>query len=381
VIFKGPFVVFFKRPLLLKIFVITFYVLGFLMALPFSHFNDLLLFAKKRQRVKKIHWCLYALKPKRLLNAHSSSLKPCEGALLRFQFKDDEVGYGVCHPWVSLKDKPLKDQLSLLKEGIFTPLTKQAYFYAQVDAYYRSHLRKNAFEGLSQVKNHFLMPEVSLFEILKAKEEGFRVLKIKVRSKQTLLFLKKHQEELQGLKLRLDFNYAFSFNVLKEALEEVQDLLPLVDWLEDPCPWRASYYEALKKWPLALDFLSFHQKKILSQKGLVTHPYKPVSHFIIKPACDSVSFIEKLLTFSSYQTIVTSYMEHPLGQLQASYVASLLEQSFHLEAYHGLLTHRLFEEDAFTSRLRVLDTKLIPPLDGLGFGYDDLLKNQNWRPL
>jgi len=95
---------------------------------------------------------------------------------------------------------------------------------------------------------------------------------------------------------------------------------------------------------------------------------------VVKPAV-------RVLEVTS-RTVVTSAMDHPVGQLFAAYEAAraaAVIPGLH-EERHGLLTHGLFELDAFSEQLGVVGTRLVPPA-GTGLGFDDLLDKLRWERL
>ena len=85
---------------------------------------------------------------------------------------------------------------------------------------------------------------------------------------------------------------------------------------------------------------------------------------IIKPAVDEMPITE-------IPIIITSYMDHPLGQLHAAYVAATTTP----DATCGLVTHVLFENDPFIERMRIDDARLVPP------DFTDLLEGLPWKRL
>ena len=79
--------------------------------------------------------------------------------------------------------------------------------------------------------------------------------------------------------------------------------------------------------------------------------------------------------------MVTSYLDHPLGQVAAAYVAAQLWAQFpdRLETC-GLLSHLVYQTNEFSEQLCVKEAILIPP-EGTGFGFEETLYNQDWRDL
>jgi o-succinylbenzoate synthase len=76
------------------------------------------------------------------------------------------------------------------------------------------------------------------------------------------------------------------------------------------------------------------------------------------------------------EIVVTSYMDHPVGQFGAAYVAATHKTS----ARCGLMTHVLYEPDVFIERIECDGARLLPPR-GIGIGFDDLLENLPWKML
>ncbi|RYD25544.1 MAG: hypothetical protein EOP86_27180, partial [Verrucomicrobiaceae bacterium] len=99
---------------------------------------------------------------------------------------------------------------------------------------------------------------------------------------------------------------------------------------------------------------------------------------VLKPAVEAVSDRNRDRNLGPGVPVVfTSAMDHPVGQLFAAYEAARFGGP-QLEA--GLLTHRLFEADAFTEMLGSTGPVLRLP-GGTGLGFDHLLESLPWLPL
>ena len=85
---------------------------------------------------------------------------------------------------------------------------------------------------------------------------------------------------------------------------------------------------------------------------------------VVKPAVEDVPQVDLPI-------IITSYMDHPIGQLHAAYVAATHTPNVTC----GLVTHVLFEPDAFIERMRIDDARLVPP------DFTDLLEALPWKRL
>lgn len=268
------------------------------------------------------------------------------GALLEFTFEDDSVGYADCHPWPELGDDPLERQLSLLRSGQLTPLLSRSLDFAILDASARSQ-KKNVFSGMTVPKSHYLLTNTII-------PENFHYFKCK--DPQLCI----HVLPLLGpdQKIRIDFNSKLSPEKLVEFFCYIKPYLHCIDFVEDPFPFNIALwkqFEARYKVPFALD--RFDES--------VKYPIR-----IIKPAINCVFPIH-----NEDRYIYTSYLDHPFGQVCAAFVAS---KSGTRETC-GLVSHLVYKPNLFSDRLSVVDETLCIPAEGYGFGFDDLLSDQNWR--
>ena len=134
-----------------------------------------------------------------------------------------------------------------------------------------------------------------------------------------------------------------------------------IDFIEDPCPYDEDVWNALRETTglrLAID------------RGAGKPGNLAADVLVHKPALSA--------TFPQFdgEIAVTSYMDHPVGQFHAAYVAATQRVS----ARCGLFTHVLYEPDAFIERIRSDGARLLPPA-GTGIGFDDLLDRLPWQRL
>ena len=275
----------------------------------------------------------YTLRPRRALSSIAGA-RPREGALLR-----DGGGFADIHPWPELGDAPLDHQLTLLGHRETTPLTRRSLEMARADGAARERGR-SLFEGLTIPPSHWPgadpPPE---FEIAKIK--GIDRIPPNVR-------------------LRIDFNRTLT----PEAFLMIAEGLPKerVDFVEDPCPYDPAVWSALRQETglrLALDRLS--------ESGGVP-PRSAADVLVVKPAIETAPD-------DAREIVVTSYMDHPVGQFHAAAVAARTTKFV-----CGLFTHVLYEADAFIERIRSDGPSLLPP-GGTGIGFDDLLERLPWKRL
>jgi o-succinylbenzoate synthase len=158
----------------------------------------------------------------------------------------------------------------------------------------------------------------------------------------------------EHVRIRIDFNAALTsgeFVRIAETLPKER-----VDFIEDPCPYDPATWRELRERTglrLALD-------RFPGQADVLVH----------KPALSG--------DFPSFdgEIVVTSYMDHPVGQFGAAYIAATHDVSPRC----GLMTHVLYEPDAFIERIGREGARLLPPR-GTGIGFDDLLEKLPWKPI
>lgn len=253
---------------------------------------------------------------------------PREGALLR---ADD--GFADIHPWPELGDEPLDVQLAMLAAGRTTPLSRASLHWARIDGEARRR-GVSLFAGLVIPESHWPGPEPP---------PAFDTVKVKGV-----------QPVPENVRIRIDFNGRLS----AAEFVHVAGRLPRdrIDFIEDPCPYDERTWRALRERTglrLALD-------RFEGVADVLVH--KPALH----------------ATFPGFggEIVVTSYMDHPVGQFFAAYVAATNRVS----ARCGLFTHPLYEPDAFIERIRSEGARLLPP-GGTGLGFDDLLESLPWTKI
>ncbi|HUJ13255.1 MAG TPA: hypothetical protein VL284_05620 [Thermoanaerobaculia bacterium] len=253
---------------------------------------------------------------------------PRSGALIRAG-----SGFADVHPWPELGDEPLDEQLHRLARGETTPLTRRSLELARIDAEARER-GASLFEGLTIPLSHWPGSDPPP-EFDTAKIKGLERIPDRVR-------------------LRIDFNARLrpeEFLMIAEGLPRER-----IDFVEDPCPYDGATWTALRGETglrLALD-------RFPADEG--------VDVLIVKPAIQEIPQTQK-------EMIITSYMDHPVGQFGAAYVAAL-----HPAPRCGLFTHVLYETNEFSERIRSDGARLLAP-EGTGVGFDDLLERLPWKVL
>jgi O-succinylbenzoate synthase len=270
----------------------------------------------------------YELIPRRALSAIAVA-GPRRGALIRV-----DAGYAGVHPWPELGDAPLDEQNAMLRHRETTSLTAASLRFAANDAAARRESR-SVFEGLTIPPSHW--PGAN-------PPAGFDTVKLKSIDR-----IPDH------VRLRIDFNATLT----PDEFVRIAATLPheRIDFIEDPCSYDAA------RWRDRRDRTGL---RLALDRG---NGDEDVDVLVVKPAVQEISP-------SRAEIVVTSYMDHPLGQLCAAYAAA----SAGITTTCGLITHVLYESDPFIERMQIDGARLIPPA-GTGFGFDDLLENLPWRRL
>jgi len=364
----------------------------------------------------------YELSPIAALGRLSAD-QPRRGALLRVVFADEVVGYADCHPWPELGDLPLSDQLACLRdltipdllngrtpeqfvspvgslgqgpleqaeaspawtsaEGAkVTLLASRSMEFARLDGKARARGR-SLWEGLQIPVSHALVNNVQQLSgaDLKSKaEQGFKHLKIKMgihprQEAKALVALAPAFHEL-ALKLRLDFNAGLSAIEFEEFLETLGDVRDSVDYIEDPTVYDPRVWaQAQRRWGirLALDRLSEETYRLLAPHSF--------SVLVVKPAIQKPEPLFQLAEKFRASLVVTSYLDHPIGQLCAARVAAqaALRPELVVEAC-GLLSHGAYEWNSFSEQLRTSGPVLLAP-SGTGVGMDGALAELKWEQI
>jgi len=176
--------------------------------------------------------------------------------------------------------------------------------------------------------------------------------------------------EAQGVRLRVDFNGVLD----RMAFEQFMEDLPLsvsraLDFVEDPFPYDAEAWEAVRQKcgvKLALD------------KGWRdgTLGFDAV---VVKPARRDWRTVAQ--THPQHTLVLTSAMDHALGQMFAAYEAAVALAEGQPLDFCGLCTEHLFEKDAFFERVISHGGHLSADRSGGGLGFGEVLEALPWRRL
>ncbi|NGX42606.1 MAG: o-succinylbenzoate synthase [Chlamydiae bacterium] len=295
-----------------------------------------------------------------------SSFDNREGVLLRFQFEDGTTGYADCHPWQELGDQPLKKQLSLLRGGMLTSLTQRSLYFAGLDAGARLE-GESLFSGFTIPPSHWLVSDFN-----QAIPDGFSFVKAKVGKApleeipQLLSFFERLPE---NVKVRLDFNCRLSQEEFEKYLNAIRKWIEKIDFIEDPFPYHSVIWKNMQN-TFGVRFACDHQ----SERWVKDAESHSVS--VLKPAVQ-----DEQLFIQERSIVVTSYLDHPVGQVAAAFVAANMFKTSpdQLEPC-GLLSHLVYQTNEFSEQLG-RQGAVLTLSQGTGFGFDELLVNQDWKDL
>lgn len=310
----------------------------------------------------------YTLHSKSGLNSRSDRTAH-EGALIRIG-----DGVGCLHPWRELGDPSLDELLDDLRQHhFFRPLVGAAVRCAMVDGSARKQ-GVSLFDGVTVPESHATVAG-GLEEIQRAVSAGFKVVKMKAGRdlKHELSVLRESYTAYPDLRWRLDFNGTMQLQAMLSFLGDLDDgMLGKIDFLEDPFEVGSEEWERLHEMysiPLAVD-------RCVEKAPCIA------TFAVCKPALEDITAMSARAMLNGWDIVVTSYMDHPIGQCYAAWSAAKVEQRYYgvLDPTAGLMTHGLYEPNAFIERLGAPSPQWKSP-GGTGFGFDDLLEKLDWERL
>ena len=309
----------------------------------------------------------YQLKSAKRLNSISNR-STFEGALIKI-----DGGYACLHPWPELGDPTLEKCLADLKGERRWPIVRRAVRMAEYDKVARQ-FENSLFEEMDVPLSHATLVKVDSKEVALAVEAGFTTIKLKAgrnipHEAQQLNLM---AVEFPNLTWRLDFNESLTPDEIKSFVSDLsENARQTIDFLEDPTPYSDTGWAALKK-DIQLNLAVDREASIQSASAQV---------MVLKPAVDEPFLLGESAIEKNQRVILTSYMDHPVGQAFAAWEASRLELQFPgLVGLCGLQTHHLFEPNEWTEALGAWTPEFHAP-EGTGIGFDDLLASQPWSRL
>jgi o-succinylbenzoate synthase len=321
----------------------------------------------------------YELVPWQVFGAVADA-SPRQGALLKAEWSNGNVGYADIFPWPEFGDADIVDQIRALGMGKISPLVEQAIWLAKKDAGWRKE-KKNAHIGATKVKNHFLVTDFTKFNeaaVREARTAGFTTFKFKVgravdeEGKFITKFLKQNP-----VLVRLDFNAKTDFQEFERLFSHLGTAEKArVEFVEDPVTWAIdAWAEAAKIIPLALDM---ENEKIDFDKFTSKPPF---GILIVKPARIDMDKALKFVSRWGLKMVVSSSLDHPVG------VAQALAQAAELKKFYpnamldcGCLTLKAYKPNEFMNHIQTTGP-FLKEIKGTGIGFDELWDKQEWTPV
>jgi o-succinylbenzoate synthase len=309
----------------------------------------------------------YRLKARGFLNSVSKR-SVFEGVLIQI-----DGGFGCIHPWPELGDPPLEKCLADLAGPRRWPIVRRAIRCAEYDRAARV-FDESLFEEMEVPLSHATLPKADPSDLALAVEAGFTMIKLKAGRDlvSEAKFLETMAVEFPALKWRLDFNESLTPEEAENFLLGLTETTrAVIDFIEDPCPFSETAWTEL------------HQKtRVKLAVDREAAPLSTAAQFmVIKPAIDEPFLLGEAAIQNHQRAILTSYMDHPVGQAFAAWEAARLElQLPGLVGICGLQTHHLFEANEFSALLGPWAPKFQAPT-GTGIGFDDLLDALPWTRL
>jgi O-succinylbenzoate synthase len=310
----------------------------------------------------------YRLRSVARLNALSAR-REFDGVLIR-----SGGGYGCIHPWPELGDPVLTKCLEDLAGVRRWPVVRRALRCAEMDAAAREH-DDSLFDELEVPPSHATLVRPERGELERAVELGFTHVKLKAGSDlgAEAAFLADSHAAFPELRWRLDFNesrtaaeIAGFWHGLAAALRRQ------IDFLEDPCPFAEPVWAELRR---------NHRGMRLAVDREASPQCDAADIIVIKPAVDEPFLLGDAANDRGQRVVVTSAMDHPVGQAFAAWEAGRLGLFFPgITDICGLQTHHLFEKTAFSEQLGEWRPEFTAP-SGPGLGFTELLEALPWRRL
>ncbi len=309
----------------------------------------------------------YRLKARGFMNSISNR-RDFEGALIQI-----DGGYGCIHPWPELGDPTLEKCLTDLAGSRRWPIVRRAIRCAEYDKTARD-FENSLFEEMEVPKSHATLAKTDAAEVALAVELGFTAIKLKSGRDLTAesKFLEMMASEFPTMKWRLDFNESLTPEQAADFLLGLSEKTrAAIDFVEDPCPFSETAWNDLRR-----------KTRIRLAVDREAAPLSTAAQFmVIKPAIDEPFLLGEAAIQHSQRVVMTSYMDHPVGQTFAAWEAARLELQFPgLVGLCGLQTHHLFEPNEFTEALGPWSPKFRVP-DGNGLGFTELLDALPWTRL
>lgn len=318
--------------------------------------------------IADLHFHRYELTPKTAPNRLATA-QPRRGCLLKVKFAEfTHAGYADLFPWPELGDEPLDLQLAALRER--TPYRQGAAALSW--AHYEAQAKQ---KNLTLLSDAGCPSHVSLLDrqVIPA---GFTTAKLKITNEDIhrwneieRLFVK-----FPRMLWRLDFNGLFG--TMADARTFWDQVSPAakerIEFLEDP------YHPDLMAEPDAL--VVFEGTDVAVDRDPSPVALDLAQVWVIKPVYFSPEYLFSEAGRFSGKVVITSNMDHPLGQITALHATQRLQTALGARLLPGgLLTQDLYLAHAERSWVKQQGEHLWPTQTGKGWGLQEQLEALDWQ--
>ncbi len=323
-------------------------------------------------KASKIYIHRYEMRSRLGLNSRSDQTLH-RGALIMVE-RDCVPGYGCLHPWESLGDVSLDGLIQQLVEGRISRQVRSALECAEVDREARLS-GVSLFDGLEVPDSHATIVG-GLDRVGEAVAEGYDTVKLKMGrdDEANLKLLKSVFDAFPALRVRLDYNGVSGVSAMDHFLGAMgEDLRRQIDFIEDPFSYEdAAWGELRDKYAVKFG--------VDRGVGEATVEYDVA---VVKPAINDVDKICNRSQMCGRNVVITSYMDHPVGQSYAAYCAGKMNGMYVglVNKRCGLMTHGLFESTGFIEKLSGSGPAWNYGVGEVGLGFDELLGGLDWQDI
>ncbi len=287
---------------------------------------------------------------------HALNRRTSAHSVVGFLLKRDD-GYGCVQPWTMFGHPSVEEHWQALERGESLPLLEQALACAEADASARK-------AGLSWWDHHLVpLSHATITDLHQNLPDHASCNFTHAKLKASWLDIDdvidwSHRHP--GIRLRLDFNEVPDRESFTNGWKSLPvDFVERMDWIEDPFSYdKESWLTWQKQYGVAFAVDRAFSSAAMTRETLA----------IWKPAWQSLPSGSTL-----ENVVVTSAMDHPVGQAWAAFSASRAGVS----NICGLRTDHLFQRDAFTECMGPWLPSW-PSIPGTGMGFDDLLEKLPW---
>lgn len=341
-----------------------------------------------------------------------------KGALLALEDESHLTGYSDLHPWTTLGDLDLDQQLQKLQQNNPTLQTQLSLNYAKRDLQSKQTQTKSI-HFLKNIKNHhlilktlrtsqdledyFLTAQAQFYNASNASlspsfsnlETPENILAIPLRLKmklttdtisQTLSLINETSRLYPNVLWRLDANSIFNFKEVLNLWNQLStEAKNKIDLIEDPCPYSQQSWKKLEDEgiPLAIDFEINRWKTTMDLNPSPT-PSKKTT-FVLKPAIHDMEEWKIFLKNNPHPFFITSYLDHPVGLLHALWTAESFQDIFPQQMQTCGLNFSFSNPQLkkFWPGLTLedLNTSYWRGEPSIGIGFSHLLQDLSWQTL